>query len=209
MKLSDSNYKKKVKNLTIEEKIARIQSAAMTEARAQGNAIIEQHRTALEHVYEQHKNEAKKQAELRIKAEQTNIKHQLNMSTSKAQLDLKRELGKTQKRLKKELFSEVSRILEEYMKTEEYKHLLVEYIEKAAEFANGAEVTIYINPTDADKKEFLEEHTGMTVTVSKEDFTGGVRTVIHERNILIDHAFKGAIEREYQKFAFKGGTGIG
>ena len=60
-----------------------------------------------------------------------------------------------------------------------------------------------------DKKEFLEEHTGVTVTVSKEDFVGGIRTVIHERNILIDHAFKGAIEREYQKFVFKGGTGIG
>lgn len=195
--------------MTIEEKIARIQSAAMMEARSQGNAIIERHRTALEHVYEQHKGEAQKQAEIRIKAEQANMKNQLNMSASKAQLDLKRQLGTTQKRLKKELFLEVSQILEEYMKTEEYRHLLVEYIEKGAEFAKGAEMTIYINPTDADKKDFLEEHTGMEVTISKEDFIGGVRTVIHERNILIDHAFKGALEREYQKFAFKGGTGIG
>ena len=28
----------------------------------------------------------------------------------------------------------------------------------------------------------------MSLTVSKEDFTGGVRAVIHERNILIDYA---------------------
>lgn len=70
-------------------------------------------------------------------------------------------------------------------------------------------MTIYINPTDEDKKAYLEEHTGVAVTVSKEDFIGGIRTVVHERNILIDHAFKGAIEREYQKFVFKGGRGIG
>ena len=195
--------------MTIEEKMERLQSAAMTEARAQGNAIIEQHRKALENVSEQHKEEAKRQAEIRIKAEQVNIKHQQNMATSKAQLDMKQRLGKTQKKLKKKIFEEVDELLSEYMKTEEYKHLLVEYIEKAAAFAEGASMTIYINPTDADKKAFLEEHIGVNVTVSKEDFIGGIRTVVHERNILIDHAFKGAIEREYQKFVFKGGTGIG
>lgn len=195
--------------MTIEEKMERLKSAAMTEARGQGNAIIEQHKKALENVYEQHVDEAKRQAEVRIKAEQINIKHQLNKAASKAQLDMKQELGKTQRKLKKELFKEVEELLADYMKTEEYKHLLVEYIESAAAFADGASMTIYINPTDADKKEFLEEHTGVTVTVSKEDFVGGIRTVIHERNILIDHAFKGALEREYQKFVFKGGTGIG
>lgn len=195
--------------MTIEEKIARLQSSAMTEARAQGNAIIEQHRNALENVYEQHKEEAKKQAELRIKSEQVNIRHQLNMSTSKAQLELKRELGKTQNRLKKELFDEVWEKVSDFMKTEEYKNLLVKYVENAAGFANGEAMTIYINPTDEDKKEYVEEHTGVALTVSKEDFVGGIRTVLHERNILIDHAFKGALEKEYQKFVFKGGTGIG
>ena len=107
------------------------------------------------------------------------------------------------------LFEEVNEKIAEYMKTEDYKNLLVTYIEKAATFADGAAMTIYINPSDEDKKQYLEEHTGMSLTVSKEDFTGGVRAVIHDRNILIDHAFKGGIEREYQKFAFKGGTGIG
>ena len=95
------------------------------------------------------------------------------------------------------------------MKTDEYKRALVRYIEKALRFANGEELTIYINPTDADKKEFLEEHTGMKLTVSKEDFVGGVRAVVHGRNVLIDHAYKGELENEYQKFLFRGGVGIG
>ena len=201
--------REKVIHLTLQEKTEHLKDAAMLEAREQGNAIIGQHRRALENLYEQHKAEALRQSETRIKAETNNVKQQYNMAASKAQLELKRELGKTQRRLKKQLFREVEERLQEYMKTEEYKQLLVEYIEKAAAFAQGAAMTIYINPTDEDKKEYLEEHTGMTLTVSKEDFIGGVRAVIHERNILVDHAFKGAIEQEYQKFAFKGGTGIG
>ncbi|MGN1267408.1 MAG: V-type ATP synthase subunit E [Dorea sp.] len=195
--------------MNLQDKTAHIQEAAMTEARLQGNAIIEQHRKALEGVFEQHKAEVFRQSETRVKAETTSVKQQLNMATSKAQLELKRELGKVQRELKTELFQEVNQLVQDYMKTEEYKSLLVNYIEKAAKYADGAVMTIYINPTDADKKEYLEEHTGMTLTVSREDFIGGIRAVIREKNILIDHAFKGAIEREYQKFLFKGGTGIG
>lgn len=123
--------------------------------------------------------------------------------------ELKREIGAMHKDLKKQLFHEVELKLREFMKTEEYRDLLVKYIEKAAQFAGGEEMTIYINPTDADRKTYLEEHTGMELTISKEDFVGGVRAVIHKRNILIDHAYKGALESEYQKFLFRGGSAIG
>ena len=63
------------------------------------------------------------------------------------------------------------------MKTEEYLELLEKYIEKAARFADGEEMTIYINQTDADKKEYLEKDTGMKLTISTEDFVGGIRAV--------------------------------
>lgn len=194
--------------MTLEEKISHLQSAAMEEARTQGNAIIKQHEDSLENVFSQHRAEAMRQSETRIKAETTTARQQLNMAASKAQLELKRELGKTQDRLKKQLFQEVRVLMDDYMKTEDYRHLLVAYVEKAARFANGESMTIYINPSDEDKKAYVEEHTGMTLTVSREDFIGGIRAVIPERNILIDHAFKGAIDSEYKKFLFKGGAGI-
>ena len=98
--------------------------------------------------------------------------------------------------------------LNDYMQTPQYQALLVTYIEKAAGFADGKEMTIYLNPSDARWKDYLEEHTGMKLTISKEDFIGGVRAVIHERNILVDYAFKGALENESHKFSFKGGAGI-
>ena len=192
--------------MTIEEKMFHLQTAAMEEARAEGNALIRQHEEALNSVFSQHCEEARRQSETRIKAEKVSAAQQLNMASSKAQLELKRELSGTQARLKQQLFEEVETLLQDYMKTEEYRRLLVHYIEEAASVADGEEMTIYINPSDADKKEYLEEHTGMRVTVSKEDFKGGIRAVLRQRNILIDHAFKGALEREYQQFLFRGGV---
>lgn len=181
----------------------------MEEARAEGNAIMKQHEDALLGVFEQHRAEMIRQSETRVKTERVGAQQQLNMAMSKAQLELKKELSKTQKELKAQLFEEVREVLRIYMESEEYQGLLIAYIEKAAKFANGAPMTIYINPSDVDKKEHLEEHTGMALTVSKEDFIGGVRAVIKEKNILIDHAFKGAIENEYRRFMFKGGVQVG
>ena len=48
--------------------------------------------------------------------------------------------------------------------------------------------------------------TRMTLTISKVDFIGGVRAVVPEKNVLVDYAFKGALENEYQKFRFRGGV---
>jgi vacuolar-type H+-ATPase subunit E/Vma4 len=180
----------------------------MEEARGEGNAIIKQHEDALRQLAKQHEEEVKRQVETRIKAEQVSAKQQLNMAMSKAQLELKREISATQFELKKELFQEVKEKLNDYMQTPQYQALLVTYIEKAAGFADGKEMTIYLNPSDARWKDYLEEHTGMKLTISKEDFIGGVRAVIHERNILVDYAFKGALENESHKFSFKGGAGI-
>lgn len=194
--------------MNIDEKLDFLQDSAMEEARAKANKIIMQHEEALQSVLSKHEQEAKKQMDTRLKAERVTSKQQLNMASSKAQLELKRTLGKTKTRLKKELFDEVRELLNDYMKTPEYEELLVSYVKRAAMYAKGEEMTIYINASDKDKKEKLEQKTGMSLTISEEDFIGGVRSVIKTRNILIDHAFKDALDREYHNINIGGGTGI-
>ena len=71
---------------------------------------------------------------------------------AKSQIDLKREQGKCQTELKNRLFRRVHVLVDEYMQTEAYTELLSSYIHKAMAFAGGEQVTIYINPTDEDKK---------------------------------------------------------
>ena len=60
--------------MTLEEKIAHLQTTSMEQARLEGNVIIDTHQAALEKVFEDHKAEATRQSETRIKAEAANAK---------------------------------------------------------------------------------------------------------------------------------------
>lgn len=53
--------------MTLEEKLTYMQTVSMEQARAEGNAIIDAHREALEKIFSDHKSEMMRQAETRIK----------------------------------------------------------------------------------------------------------------------------------------------
>lgn len=194
--------------MTLDEKIAHLQAASMAEARAEGNSIIDSYRDALEKVFQEHKEEMIQQSELRIRSEKINTRQQLSQAAAKAQLELKRQYGKVAQELKDQVFEEANVLVREYMKTDEYIDFMAACIRKALAFANGEPVTIYINPTDISHKDALEAETGTSLTVSKEDFVGGIRCVIRGRNVLIDNSFKTQLRNEYDNFMFRGGEGI-
>lgn len=178
----------------------------MEEARASGNRIIQEHSDALEKIFNDHKENAIRQAELTIKTETNNAKQELNKAMAKSQLDLKRQQGKCHTQLKNKLFNRVLELVEEYMKTPAYDELLVKHINNALAFAQGADMTIYLNPSDAERKEALEQRTNTPLTISKENFLGGIRAVIHDRHILIDNSFSSSLQEEYDTFLFTGGV---
>lgn len=188
--------------MNLDEKIIRLREVVMTEARAEGNAIIENHKKALETLFDKHKQEVEARSQLRIKSETTKAKRQLNQATAKAQVEMKREMGKCQEELKTRLFGEVKELLEEYRSTPDYTEYLCKKIREAITFADGEEIIIYITPADQDKKEELERRTGMSITISEYPFLGGVRSVIRGRNILIDQSFQASLEAKYKQFQF-------
>ena len=194
--------------MTLEEKISHLQTTSMEQARAEGNAIIDSHREALEKVFEDHKAEALRQSETRIKAETTSARLALNQASAKSQLEIKRRQGTVQQDLKDKIFKEALSLVEDYMKTEAYKDFLIRCARQAKEFAGGDEVIIYINQSDESKQSALEDAAGVSLTVSTEDFIGGMRAVISSRNVLIDNSFRTQLRNEYDKFLFLGGDGI-
>ena len=194
--------------MTLEEKIAHLQTTSMEEARAEGNTIIDTYREALEKVLQDHKEEALRQSETRIKAETVSAKQQLNQAMARSQLELKRRQGKIQQELKDKIFEEAYELVKEFMKTEAYEDYLYKCIHMAISLAAGYPIVIYINPSDDMRRSDLEDACGMRLTVSAEDFVGGIRAVIRSRNILIDNSFKTSLRNEYDKFIFLGGDGI-
>ncbi len=195
--------------MTLEEKLSHLQASSMEEARAEGNAIIDNYREALEKVLKDHKEEMRWQSDTRIKAEQSNARHMLNQANARTQLELKRKTGKVQVELKDKIFKEAHELVEEYMQTDAYEEYLIKSIRKATAFAPGEEMTIYINPSDEARQAALEAATGTRLTLSSEDFIGGTRAVIRDRNILIDNSFSTLLRNEYDRFIFTGGDGIG
>lgn len=193
--------------MTLEEKIAHLQTSSMEQARAEGNAIIDAHREMLEKELADYKKEAMHQSKLRIMEEKTKAKLALNQTRAKYQLEQKRRRGKVQQELKDKIFDEVRQMVGEYMKTKAYDEFLVKCIRQAEKYAGDNLVTVYINASDKEKREKLEEITGVSLTISAEDFIGGVRAVIHSRNILIDHSFLTQLRDEYEKFLL-GGDGV-
>ena len=194
--------------MTLEEKIAHLQTSSMEQARAEGNAIIDSHREALEKELADHKTEAMRQSKQRIMEEKTRAKLELNQARAKFQLEQRRVRGKVQQELKDKIFNETLGFVRAFMQTEEYDTFLVKCIRQAEEYAGDDLVTVYINASDADRQKKLEEKTGVSLTVSEEDFIGGVRAVIQSRNILIDYSFRTQLRDEYEKFLFLGGDGV-
>ncbi len=194
--------------MTLEEKISHLRTTSMEQARSEGNAIIDSYKEALEKVFEDHKAESLRQSETRIKAETTNARQQLNQAMAKSQLEIKRQNGKIQQELKDKIFEEARSLVDDYMQTEDYMDYLMSCIKQAKAFAGDDPVIIYINPTDEKRRSDLEDATRIPLTVSAEDFIGGVRAVIRTRNILIDNSFKTKLRNEYDSFIFLGGDGV-
>ena len=190
--------------MNIDEKIKHIQDVTMTRARQEGNDTVNRYRQNLEDLFRKHQEETDAQCEQRIKSETTAAKFRLNAAMSKGALKLRRELSGVQREVKRELFSDVRDRIDEFMKTDEYIDLLDEYIIKAAHYAQGKDILIYLGRSDADKKEILERRTGLSLMVSEEEFIGGIRAVIPEHNMLVDYSFQNAIEREYEDYTFGG-----
>ncbi len=191
--------------MTLNEKLDRMRVTSMEEARTNGNKIIAKHKASVDQLFADHKEVAIRQSELSIKTEKNHAKQQLNKALSTSQTELKRKQGRAQTRLKNSLFTRVGQLLEEYMNTDAYLEQLVVYINKAKDFAEGTNISIYINASDEDKIKELEKRTGMVLTVYKEDMKGGIRAIIHDRNILINYSFASALAEQYDNFHFSGG----
>lgn len=194
--------------MTLEDKLSYIQSAVMEDARSGANQVIESYRDGLEKLFNEHKSESLLLSQTQIKSETTNARQQLNQASAKAHLDLKREESRLTQTLKDKIFKEVQNIVTEYMKTPEYESYLIECIQGVLKIAGDNDKTIFLNPADVSLKAALEEKTGVTLSISEENFYGGIRTIIPARNILVDDSFETKLWHEYNEFLFVGGDTV-
>jgi len=188
--------------VTLDEKLDIFSNAVINSATKQNIEIVNEYKKSLEKLYDDYKENALKKAEAAYFAEAEKLRREKNRILSSEGIRTKRRISEKSSELINLLFQDVSKKLEEYMKTPSYFDLLVSQITRAKEFAREDEIIIYINPSDVGLKKLLEANTGVELTVSTRDFIGGTRAVIHAKNILIDNSFLTKLGEAKSSFTF-------
>ncbi len=191
--------------MTIDEKLSHFYDVTIEDARAKAAGILEEHRKALAQMTEKHKADSQENAQVQIKAETANARREINKALSAEQLTIKRDWTKKQNELKEKLFAEVKTQLENFRNTPDYPAYLESKIKEALDFAEQDKINIYLSPEDSALLPDLVERTKAFITVSAEDFLGGIKATIPHKNILIDHSFAGNFQAVYKEFKFDGG----
>ncbi|MGI8257547.1 V-type ATP synthase subunit E [Blautia difficilis] len=191
--------------MTIDEKLSHFYDVTIEDAQAKAAGILEEHRKALAQMTEKHKADSQENAQVQIKAETANARREINKALSAEQLTIKRDWTKKQNELKEKLFAEVKTQMENFRNTPDYPAYLESKIKEALDFAEQDKINIYLSPEDSALLPDLVERTKAFITVSAEDFLGGVKATIPHKNILIDHSFAGNFQAVYKEFKFDGG----
>ena len=191
--------------MTIDEKLSHFYDVTIEDAQAKAAGILEEHRKALAQMTEKHKADSQENAQVQIKAETANARREINKALSAEQLTIKRDWTKKQNELKEKLFAEIKTQMENFRNTPDYPAYLENKIKKALDFAEQDKINIYLSPEDSALLPDLVERTKAFITVSAEDFLGGIKATIPHKNILIDHSFAGNFQAVYKEFKFDGG----
>ena len=176
--------------MNIKEKAEHFYNTAVDAATALNTSMVEEYTQLMKKNYEEYKKEAEQKAASYLKQESEKLHREKNSALAVQILSIRHKQSDLSHELTEQLFTDVKNRLNSFMKTEEYVLLLEKQIKDAIAFSKGLPMTVYINPSDEDKKIRLEESTGIEITISDRDFWGGIRAVIHEKDILINNSFE-------------------
>ena len=194
--------------MTIEEKLKHFEEVCIGDAKTKYDQAVSDYTAYEERLFGEHRDQAKKQAALRLQDEKERMRRELNKRLSVSQISIKREYSKKSDELQGKIFSELRDRLARFMETQSYEDLLLKQIKAAAEFAGESELHVYIDPSDQEKQNMLSMQTGCTILVSQYSFIGGTRAVIASKNVLIDNSFETKLKEAGETFQFHIGTAV-
>lgn len=192
--------------MTFEEKLKHFIASSIDDARVKSEAAIKEYTEALQLDFKEFKEQLDIRTKETLRLEETRIRRDMNHDLSVRLLSAKKELSDKHDELKTALFKEVREMLETFRKSPDYTALLKKQIQHALAFAEEDTVTVYIDPADASLRDALFNEFHCNIVVSDYAFGGGTRTVIDDKNILIDHSFDTRFNELAEDFAFNGGS---
>ena len=176
--------------MTIEEKMDHFRSLSLESASSKSAESLSSYKQSLDDDLELHKETASQLAEESKKA----LMNQVRANS-------KKKLSSEQMKIKKEVFDRVREKLLEYRKTNDYLVYLENQIKNIMSEYSDVDITIYIDPNDSSLLDELKSKTGGNIEIYNKEFLGGTRTIVPEKNILIDNSFKTRLADQQDLFA--------
>lgn len=193
--------------MTTEEKLQHFYAFSIESASREARQILTEYQSALDTQFAAHKESKQEEAARQLTDETNKAKREINKAISAEQLKIRRRISRKEREIKHQLFDEVAVKLDAYKETspEAYLELLCKKVMQAKNFASGDKMTVYIDPSDSVFVAAIEKETGIAPVISAEAFLGGMRAVIHSKNILIDNSFSTLMQEARNNFTFYGG----
>ena len=116
-------------------------------------------------------------------------------------MNIKKDLTNKQSEIKVKIFELVREKIAAYRKTPEYIEFLKNQISSVIKDYGNSDITVYIDSEDEPLLDDLQKSFKCNIQVYNKEFLGGTRTIVPEKNILIDNSFKTRLIDEQEKFA--------
>ncbi len=139
------------------------------------------------------------------------MKAELVSQISEKQISCRRSLLKNRDLISEEVFSKVRAKLENFTKTQEYVHLLLNFARNVSDVLTQEGTIIYIRDLDRDlTKEIssLFSTEGCRVEIDKNIKIGGLRGYNEKMGIVIDETLDSRLELQYDWFKENSGLSI-
>ena len=176
--------------MTIEEKMDHFRSLSLESASSKSAESLSSYKQSLDDDLELHKETASQLAEESKKALMNQVRANSKKKLSSEQMKIKKELTQKQSAIKIEVFD---RVREKLYLENQIKNIMSEY--------SDVDITIYIDPNDSSLLDELKSKTGGNIEIYNKEFLGGTRTIVPEKNILIDNSFKTRLADQQDLFA--------
>jgi len=146
----------------------------------------------------QAKEKALKNQDEILKLEMYKIEQSKNKQLRKAETEARKVMAKLRNEKINEIFIEVKDGVYEFMKTDEYRELLLKGIKEHREQYDN--FIVYVTKNDMKHCDFIKQHIDVMMEESEDDFIGGYKIKLNFKNAVIDNSYERKLEEARKDF---------
>ncbi len=178
--------------------LSKFSSEVLRDAEAKCNFKIAEIEDAEKERLDENIAKIKAAEEERVRTEKEKLRLKKELSSSLLRTDLKREITKRRNEMFNEIFTEISKNILDYAKSEDYKISLSKLLSKAVSVLGDTDTVCYARKSDI---EFLKgEFKTLEFKEAKDSIIGGFTAENPKKHLLADFTLKSKIEEEKKNF---------